>query len=341
MLWGLLLVFVWIGNVVALELSEFQGLQVQSSYSTLLHEKNAKADSLLPVLDGDRAFAELLRTYPKIWSFQRIDQQGTVATQLGVELVYLDGNREESYCQLDKSGNAGIWKLRIGLDFVSAASSTVHVHVQQCLEMAKAEWGYWVRRGEKVVAIPPRKILDEIKKTRIQPTIDPALQAELLNAHKEVVKSGNCPQDISAYAILLDVWDHVKSLSMDIAALNDHLNPEMNGGHWVHSCAFSREWNQRYSEDAKMICDESTLSCKYVQSEDGTTRWVLDPSTDRFVFQPLRILFLRFGGQSIREGGTMLDLKILPLSSRLFLEAYLDEKGSPVTLGLITTSSDE
>jgi hypothetical protein len=39
--------------------------------------------------------------------------------------------------------------------------------------------------------------------------------------------------------------------------------------------------------------------------------------------------------KSIHKGGTMLDLRLLRLSTNLYLEAYLNLKGEPVTLGLI------
>jgi hypothetical protein len=48
-----------------------------------------------------------------------------------------------------------------------------------------------------------------------------------------------------------------------------------------------------------------------------------------------KILFIPWGPKSIHEGGTMLDLRITPLSHRLFLEAYLGLDGEPRSLGLI------
>ena len=41
-------------------------MTVTTEYSDLLKEKNARNDSLLPALDGDKAFAEVLRLNPNL-----------------------------------------------------------------------------------------------------------------------------------------------------------------------------------------------------------------------------------------------------------------------------------
>ena len=46
----------------------FSNMTVVTEYSELLKEKNARNDSLLPALDGDKAFAEVLRLNPNFWS---------------------------------------------------------------------------------------------------------------------------------------------------------------------------------------------------------------------------------------------------------------------------------
>ena len=53
----------------------------------------------------------------------------------------------------------------------------------------------------------------------------------------------------------MDVWNQVKDTPMDIVVLNDELNRKRNGGKSVQSCAFSREWNKRYQEEASFECD--------------------------------------------------------------------------------------
>jgi len=315
--------------------SVFSNPDIQSVYSTLLAKKQSVHDSLLPALDGDKTFNELIQGNPKLWSIERLDKLGEMVTRLKVLVVYIDGVHEEQFCELDKGkeNSSDEWNLRIGVDFTSGGSNTVPVHVQQCLEYVRNELGYKVKKGDRIVEVPAKKIMDEIKQSKIPDALDPELQAKVLKAHREVKVKGECPNDIEAYAILLDVWDQVKASHMDLSQINDHLNPDRNQGRSVHSCAFSREWNQKYAEDAELYCDEATLWCKYVQAQDGTTRWQLDVGSDAFVFQPFLGLF---GGKSVHDGGKMLDLRILPLSSSMFLEAYLDEKGFPLSLGLIT-----
>ena len=48
--------------------NSFDNMDVKTSYSELLQEKNARNDSLLPAFDGDKAFAEVLRLNPNFWS---------------------------------------------------------------------------------------------------------------------------------------------------------------------------------------------------------------------------------------------------------------------------------
>ena len=332
--WLLLALTLLVTPALAGEWTVFSSPDIHTRYSDLLASKQAKYDSLLPALDGDKAFSELVRGTPKLWSFERLDKLGEMVTRLQVEVIYIDGIREEQFCNIARdSSTSDVWSVRIGVDFISGSSNVVPIHVQQCLEQVRNELGYKVRKGDKVVEIPAKKVIEEIKRSKIAEALDPSLQAKVLKAHKEVQYNGGCPTDIEAYAILLDVWAEVKEMKMNLSTLNDYLNPELNGGRMVHSCAFSREWNQKYSEESRLECDEPTEWCKYVQSEDGTTRWQRDAGTDAFTFQPLLGLF---GGKSVHDGGSMLDLKILALSSSMFLEAYLDKDGVPVTLGLIT-----
>jgi hypothetical protein len=44
---------------------------------------------------------------------------------------------------------------------------------------------------------------------------------------------------------------------------------------------------------------------------------------------------------SIHKGGTMMDLRLIRLSTTLYLEAYINLKGEPVTLGLIVVPGDK
>ena len=150
----LLLAFIFLANAAAFSSpshSLFENPDITTEYSALLQEKNARNDSLLPALDGDKAFAELLRQNPNFWSLERLDKEGEMLTKLKAKIVYIDGIREEAYCKLDKNASqAGEWHLEIGVDFVSAASNTVGIHVQQCLNLVRDELGYLVKKGDKI-----------------------------------------------------------------------------------------------------------------------------------------------------------------------------------------------
>lgn len=322
--------------------SLFLNPDISTAYSALLQEKNARNDSLLPALDGDKAFAELLRQNPDFWSLERLDKEGEMLTRLKAKIIYIDGIREEAYCRLDKeTSKAGEWNLEIGVDFVSAASNTVGIHVQQCLNMVRDELGYLVKKGDKVVEIPPRKVIEKIKEVEIPVSIDIDLQQKLLAAHEEVNRTGNCPKGIESYLILRDVWNQVQNEKMDIVTINDKLNYQMNGGHSIKACAFSTEWNKRYQGNASFACDIDAETCDYEDSEDGKTSWVWNFESNRFEYKRKKFLFIPYGAKSIHDGGTMMDLRFIRLSTTLYLEGFLNEKGEPVTLGLVILPNEE
>jgi len=225
--------------------------------------------------------------------------------------------------------------LTIGVDFVSGSSNTAGVHIQQCIEFVKDSIGYAMQDSTgKNQIIPPKRILEEIEKVQIPDVISLDLQMKLLNAHKSVEESGNCPSDIEAYLILLEVWKQVREIEMDLFTISEALYRET-----VRSCAFNREWNKKYSETATFRCGSNDI-CEYSQSEDGKTSWSWNAYNNRLEFQRKKILVFPYGKKSIHDGGTMLDLRIIPLSSRLFLESYLNLKGEPVSLGLIILGKD-
>ena len=128
----------------------FHNMEVVTEYSALLQEKNARNDSLLPALDGDKAFAEVLRLNPNFWSLGgALDNEASLVTKLNARIIFVDGTREEPFCELDKgtTSDAGAWNVRIGVDFVSGGSNTVHIHVQQCLDYVRDELGYAVKKA--------------------------------------------------------------------------------------------------------------------------------------------------------------------------------------------------
>ncbi|MCQ2098010.1 MAG: hypothetical protein MJY87_08740 [Fibrobacter sp.] len=322
----------------------FSNMTVSTEYSELLKEKNARNDSLLPALDGDKAFAEVLRLNPNFWSLGGVlKKDESLVTKLNAKVVFIDGIREEPFCELDKNSgsDAGEWNVSIGVDFVSGGSNTVHIHVQQCLDYIRDQLGFAVKKGDKVVVIPPKKILDKIAESEIPDAIDIGLQQTLLKAHEDVNLTGKCPKDIEAYIILMDVYNQVKHLKMDYVVMNDQLNKQRNGGSRIQSCSFSREWNKRYQESASFECDIDHDECVYRQENDGDSRWSINYEQDRFEYINDKFLFFNLNPKSIHKGGTMLDLRLLRLSSTLYLEAYLNSKGEPVTLGLVITPGEK
>ena len=166
-----LMLFICLGVSFAADRTLFSNPDIVTSYSALLQEKNARNDSLLPALDGDKALAEVLRRNPNLWSLETLDKQGgEVLTKLKANIIYIDGIREEPFCELDKSStsNASEWFLKIGVDFVSAGSNTVDIHVQQCFNMVRDELGYQVKQGDKIITVPPKKVMEKIKEKGIQ-----------------------------------------------------------------------------------------------------------------------------------------------------------------------------
>ena len=81
--------------------SVFSNPDIQSVYSSLLAKKQSVHDSLLPALDGDKTFNELIQGNPKLWSIERLDKLGEMVTRLKVLVVYIDGVREEQFCELE------------------------------------------------------------------------------------------------------------------------------------------------------------------------------------------------------------------------------------------------
>ncbi|MCL1957177.1 MAG: hypothetical protein FWF63_07630 [Fibromonadales bacterium] len=308
----------------------FESPDIQTSYSPLMLEKNSKVDPLLPALNGDMALAELLASNPNLWSIENLRKEKNISTKLKVNIIYIDGIREESYCDFSKTKSAENWSVDIGVDFVSGSSNTAGIHVQQCIELVRDSIGYAISDSlGKTIVIPPKKILQEIERSKIPDIISPDLQMKLLKAHKSVEQDGECPSDIEAYLILLDVWQQVKEIEMDIPTISEALYKKT-----VKSCAFNREWNKKYSETATFECNSSNV-CEYSQSIDGKTFWNWNIPDNRLEYERKKFLFFAYGKKSIHNSGTMLDLRITALSSKLFLESYLNIKGEPMSLGLI------
>ena len=147
----------------------FSNMTVVTEYSELLKEKNARNDSLLPALDGDKAFAEVLRLNPNFWSLGgALDKEASLVTKLNAKVIFIDGIREEPFCEIDKNaGNtAGEWNVRIGVDFVSGGSNTVHIHVQQCLDMFETSLVMLSRKATRLSLFRPRRFLIKSRKAK-------------------------------------------------------------------------------------------------------------------------------------------------------------------------------
>ncbi len=328
----------------AAEGSLFDNPDITTSYSELLQEKNARNDSLLPALDGDKALAEVLRRNPNLWSIQTLDKHGgKVLTKLKASIIYIDGIREETFCELVKGSesNASEWNLRIGVDFVSAGSNNVDAHVALCFNMVRDELGYQILEAGKVVTIPPKKVLDKIEENEIPAVLDVDMQQKILGISENVEIEGKCPKDIDSYIILRDVWTQVKDIKMDFFVLNEMLNRKKNGGKSVQSCAFSREWNKKYQESVSFECNIDENYCDYHQSESGKSTWDMAFENNRFEYHNSKFLFFNVGKKSIHKGGTMMDLRIQRLSKNVFIEAYLNDKNDPVSLGLLIVPEDD
>jgi signal peptidase I len=197
------------------------------------------------------------------------------------------------------------------------------------------------KQGDKIIVVPPKKVLDKLRESEIPDAIDLDMQQTLLKAHEEVELDGKCPKNIEAYIILMNVYNQVKDKKMDYVVINDQLNKQRNGGSRVQSCAFSREWNKRYQESASFECDIDHDRCLYRQENDGNSEWSINYEQDRFEYINKKFLFFNLNPKSIHKGGSMLDLRLIRLSTKLYLEAYINLKGEPVTLGLIIVPGDK
>ena len=234
-----------------------------------------------------------------------MDKEGSLVTKLNAQIVFIDGIREDPFCELVKGSksDASTWNVRIGVDFVSGGSNTVHIHVQQCLDYVRDQLGYAIKQGDKIVVIPPKKVLDKLRESEIPDAIDLDMQQTLLKAHEEVELDGKCPKNIEAYIILMNVYNQVKDKKMDYVVINDQLNKNRNGAGRVQSCAFSREWNKRYQESASFECDIDNDRCLYRQENDGNSEWSINYENDRFEYINKKFLFFNLNPKRIHKGG--------------------------------------
>lgn len=319
--------------------SLFSNPDIKTSYSEKLLQKNAEADSLMDAFDGEESLKNLFMKYPDFWRLETLGEEKKIATKLKVELVFVDGTQEEDFCEISSKGDDSDpyeWNLRIGLDFISGGSNTVDDHVQICLNRAREELGVIVigDDGQKELLLPKE---DEAKAEvyRVNAELSGEQTRQILAISEEVNLSGKCPKDIEAYLTLLELYDKVQKTPTDPFQLNDELNPGRNGSRIAESCAFSREWNELYNESFSLVCNINDETCKSVRSDQGSRQWSYNFDTQQFEFQGTRFLGLGLGAQSVKHGGEVLHMRLIPLSKNLYLESYLDQTGDPKSLGLL------
>ncbi len=325
----------------------FQSPDLTWQYSDSLAQKNARNDSLLPQFDGPQALRQLFLEVPDLLSLQDIPAGFQILTKLKANLVFIDGTREEDYCDIKttKTGDdlvASLWEIEMGVDFISGGSNTVIDHVRLCLAEAKEDLGLAVRdtTGE-IVFIPSGSQEKELETYRVNADLDKGLQLKVLQTTQQVEETRQCPTDIDSYRMLLVVYQQASDQPADLLQIQEELGRASDAGRKITSCAYSREWNQRYSEAYEIDCDVDDETCKVWQSQDGTKDWKLSPEGKGvFVYERSSLLGVPTGPASVRDGGVVLDMKLIPLSKKIYLESYLDAKGSPVSLGLLILTDE-
>jgi hypothetical protein len=320
------------------EASVFQNPNFKTTYSPLILEKNASNDSLIPKLNGDKALLELLRLNPEFWNLESMDKSFKLKTTLNVTLEYIDGTREDQYCDIQESDSTSAlnWQIKMGLDFNSGASNTVVDRVRSCLQMARENLGVAVEREGKIVVLAPQDIAKAGEEYRINATLTPELRNEVVKIHEEVQLKGSCPTTLKSYLMLLKLYEQVQNSVPDLLQLDLDLNKEKNGQKEIQSCAYSREWNKLYAEKFSLSCNADKESCETSFEKEGSRTWFQSDDAKSLIFDGIRPLGLfGIGAQSVRSGGQVLDLKLIPLTKDLYLLAYINQNNKPVSLGFL------
>ncbi len=175
----------------------FGNPKINTNYSDLMLEKNANADSLQPTLNGDLAFNKLVSSMRDFWSIKDLQKGKSLNTKLNVNVIYIDGVKEEAFCDISKTTSADKWELAIGADFVSGSSNIVGAHVKQCLDLTKDSIGYVVTDSAgKTIIVPPKKVLLGFKKNNRQDTSTTDLYMRL--------------NDMETYAYIVDALNWIE-----------------------------------------------------------------------------------------------------------------------------------
>jgi hypothetical protein len=330
----LFLVVFSISNLKATQAgNEFAGFELKTSQSEVLLRRQLVRDTLLPEFSGDDALRRLLQQHPHIWRFPALIED-SLGTALDVHMIYVDGVREEPFCRIRNTDHPEAWKhwqLDLGVDLISGSSSIAAIHIAQCLQQALDVLGYAVQRGGKTERILPERVQTQMREYRVNANLEPSLRLSMLAVHEEVASSGKCPANIQDYALLVDVYDYLQRVQVDMVQLQQDFTKDAR----VHSCSFSRRWNRRYEELVQIHCDPNLLECRLRESKSGRTRWRVSPLGREFEYVRKRFFGLAYGNASYRQGGTVMDMKLIPISSQLYLQAWVDAQGVPVTLGYV------
>ncbi|MGL1901809.1 MAG: hypothetical protein OCC49_06715 [Fibrobacterales bacterium] len=318
----------------------FKNPDIKTRYSKKLQERINSGDELLQEFNGDGEFEALLQAHPELWVITNLKDSIELATSLKLDLVYIDGINEESMCTIRRPESIDtrmVWDVELGVDFISGGASIIPEHIKICFEKIKSEVGYAYYNDKKeIVKVLPEQIANDLEVYRVAGDIAEDLQLKVLAIQKEFITTTKCPQNIESYLVLMDIYEQVDTLIQDIFQAENDLSVVKNGGKKVTACAFSKQWNEQYSEDFDVTCNITDNSCIITQSEDGRREWVMNFDQNTFEFQGESILFIPIGDQSIHDGGQVMDLRLIPLSQNLYIEAYLSKDKKPVSLGLLT-----
>ena len=326
----------------------FKNPNIKTSYSELLNQKQSTADTLLlPKLDGDENLKFLLINNPELWAIENLEKDLVVVTRLNIDIVYIDGTREEAFCDIlpsRKQDKQKEWNLKVGLDFVSGGSNIVDVHIKQCFDRVKNEIGFLYKetdKSEDVKRFVPQKVKEDLEVFRVIPQLSEGLRHRVLDVQKEVIKKRKCPTNIQSYSILLNVYKQIDTLQIDLYQTDQDLGAHSHDDK-VKACAFNREWNQLFNEDYEIKCDVDNNHCSTKRSIDGEKKWTFSFEENRFEYISDKFLFWKTGLQSIHDVDKeddevgVLDMKLLPLSANLYLEVFIDLDQEPKALGLVT-----
>jgi hypothetical protein len=319
---------------------EFASLNLETEISTELKAKIA-GDTLLPDFKGDNLLKTLELSQPDLWNLKGLPNFDKLATGLDVKVVYVEGIKEEAYCKilparLDSLGYPKVWRLEMGIDFISGGSSVVGDHIRFCLDAAREKLGVTIVQQDSVVWLPNESLKEDLDTAKITDFVKPKDKLKLLKLQREIESTRKCPKDRKSYLDLLEIHEQTKLEFIDRDALS-LLNMKTNGSKQIFSCAYSTEWNKIFSENFELKCDVNHLGCVSERSDnEGFMDWTMADDAKYYSFVQNKLLgFIPLGNKSIHRGGTVLDVRWFPITKSLFLEVYVKPDREVVALGLL------